>query len=91
MKWYEKFRVGQRVRVVKKVMNWDYDLPMSWNSEGIMDKTVGRVYKILTVDRVLGYALDTRNDVGGMYWYPVESLEEENVKGRQLLFNFMKE
>lgn len=91
MKWYEKFRVGQKVRVVKKVAAWK--LPgggTTWNSR-FMDRSVGRVYKIVEIHKGTGYRLETRKELNYAFWYPVESLEEINVKGKQLLFNFMNE
>lgn len=50
MKWYDKFKVGQKVRVVKKIQEWDYDdMGASWNDGG-MDKTMSKVYKIIRFD-----------------------------------------
>ena len=99
MKWYEKFKVGQKVRVVKKVTSWRLD---NYNGDGHtgrgatwvsdMDKTIGKVSTIIFIDTDVGYRLETRKDTHYKYnyWYPVESLEEVNVKGRQLLFSFME-
>ena len=92
MEWYEKFKVGQKVRVVKKVLVWK--LPdgggTGWNPH-YMDKTIGNVYEIREIRKRTGYQLGTGE--GGLpmnYWYPVESLVLERVKGEQLLFSFMK-
>ena len=90
MKWYEKFKVGQKVRVIKKVLVWR--LPggggSGWNS-CYMDKTIGNVYEIRKIDKHTGYQLWPEGKAGMGYWYPVESLAPERVKGQQLLFNFM--
>lgn len=101
MKWYKKFKVGQEVRVIQKVSYWR--LPegggSSWNPR-YMDKTIGKVYKIIEIKKQTGYKLFTQIDAGDNshvlyrfvdFWYPAESLEEINVKGKQLLFNFMNE
>jgi hypothetical protein len=99
MEWFEKFKVGQEVRVVKKVPCWVLpdDGGTNWNNE-YMDKTIGSVYKIIRIDDFVGYLLFTQISVVSEgytclfdYWYPVESLESVNVKGQQLVFNFMKE
>ena len=84
MKWYEKFKVGQEVRVVRKIIKW---MGASWVEE--MDKTINRVYKIKDGDGDIGYLLDTTNDIRRNYWYPSESLA--CVVGRQLEFSFMQE
>lgn len=92
MEWFEKFKVGQNVRVVKKVLIWK--LPngggCSWNDD--MDITVGKVYKILEIIKETGYKLLTENNTynNWNYWYPAESLACVNVKGKQLLFDFME-
>lgn len=99
MKWYEKFKVGQEVKVVKKIASWTFvnGGGTSWTSPE-MDKTIGKTYKIKTVKKTVGYQLLTEKDfpyehddmggeIGFNYWYPVESLA--CVKGEQLLFNFM--
>ena len=91
MKWYEKFKVGQKVRIIKKVSTWI--LPggggTKWSSR-YMDGTIGKVYEIRRIDRGIGYQLGTGIEGGMNYWYPVESLAPERVKGEQLLFSFMK-
>lgn len=101
MRWYDKFKVGQRVKVVKKIGSWRFagfcngngftDRGATWVWD--MDKTIGGVFEIVKIDSNVGYRLGTKESVGYdyNYWYPVESLEAENVKGQQLLFNFMKE
>ncbi|KKN73101.1 hypothetical protein LCGC14_0404100 [marine sediment metagenome] len=93
MKWYKKFEVGQEVRVTKIVFSWNYGSLVMWNSDGgsvgrNMNRTVGRVYKISVINKDLGYLLDTVNDVGQMFWYPVDSLG--TLVGQQLLFSFME-
>jgi len=82
MKWHEKFKVGQKVKVIRKIKYWN---GVSWNS-GQMDNTIGKVYTIVQVDEKYGYQLQTHNIYG--YWYPLESLSY--VKGEQLLFSFME-
>lgn len=83
MKWYEKFKVGQNVRVVKKVMNWHFD-KYTGGSRGRgadwvygMDKTIGKVYRIVRIDADVGYRLETDKVPPSKYnyWYPVESLQ----------------
>jgi len=88
MKWYEKFKVGQEVRVTKKVAAWRFpnDGGCSWARD--MDKTVGKTYKIIKINRSVGYLLDTYDNVGYDYWYPAESLQL--LVGVQLLFSFME-
>jgi len=88
MKWYEKFKVGQEVKVTKKVIVWRFpnDGGCSW-ARG-MDETVGKIYKIVDIDVHIGYRLDTDSKVEYDYWYPVESLQ--GMAGIQLLFNFME-
>ncbi len=92
MKWYKKFKVGQRVRVVKKVDFWKVGGETTrWNSEGDMDRTIGKVYIIKGIRRHTGFQLQTREDVKHKcnYWYPVESLTYGGCA--QLLFDFMSE
>ena len=88
MNWYEKFKVGQKVRVVKKVNHWD---GADWVTE--MNQTMGKVYKIVQINKGVGYRLSTQIRVDFSrtlwdYYYPVESLA--CVKGEQLLFSFMR-
>lgn len=91
MKWFEKFKVGQKVKVIRKATHWIYGgTSVSWNSEA-MDKTIGKIYKIDFIDKSAGYRLSTGVELGFDYYYPVESLASVKVKGKQLLFNFMKE
>jgi len=89
MAWFDKFKVGQEVKVVRKIDSWRAygGLGVSWNSD--MDKTIGKAYKIVYIDKHCGYQLQTEKDTYHEYnyWYPVESLAY--VKGKQLLFNFM--
>ena len=96
MEWYKKFKVGQKVRVVKRVDNWNYaGKQTGWNRQ-YMDRTIGQVYKITKISRETGYRLETQipADWGvGLYdyWYPAESLESPIKVGEQLLFSFMGE
>lgn len=99
MKWYEQFKVGQEVKVIKKVLCWKLSDGggCSWN-EHFMDETIGKVYKIIEIKKYVGYKLSTqinRNKFGDRhnmdFWYPVEALVLFKVKGQQLLFNFMDE
>ena len=92
MEWYNKFKVGQGVKVVKKVVRWKFDNGggAGWNTGGFMDKTVGKVYTIVSIDNYIGYLLSTRDAVGSNYWYPVVALQESVKVGEQLLFDFMK-
>lgn len=83
MQWYEKFKVGQKVNVVKRIDSW---LGASWVKK--MDGTINKTYEILDIDEYIGYLLSTTNDVGRTFWYSVESLAY--VKGQQLLFDFME-
>ena len=83
MKRYEKFKVGQEVRVVRKIAVWQ---GASWVSG--MNKTMNKIYKIKDVDEYIGCLLDTANDAGRSYWYSSESLA--CVVGQQLLFSFME-
>lgn len=89
MKWYEKFKVGQKVKVIKKVPQWKYKhnfIPWA----GSMDGTIGKFYEIIDIDASVGYKLYTNLGVwGDNYWYPAESLAPAIIKGQQLLFNFM--
>ena len=92
MQWYEKFKVGQQVKVVKKIVMWKFDdggRGCSWTVN--MDETVGKVYEIIVIDKDVGYQLNTQlsdryNDYKYDYYYPVESLAGV---GGQLLFSFM--
>jgi len=88
VEWYNKFKVGQRVKVVKKVSSWRYGggFRVGWNTD--MNKTIGKIYKIKSIDKNVGYELRTKKDTYHKhnYWYPVESLV---CIGEQLLFNFM--
>lgn len=86
MEWYEKFKINQKVKVIKKVLIWDYHHSVRWNSRE-MDKTIGKVYEIVRISKRMGYRLDTMEDTGYDFWYPAQSLVAS--KGQQLLFNFM--
>jgi len=87
MKWYDKFKVGQEVRVVKKVLVWRFPNKggCSWAPD--MDRSIGKTYQIIVIDKSVGYQLDTENEFGYNYWYPIESFSKP--KGVQLLFSFM--
>ena len=91
MEWYNKFKVGQRVRVVKKISSWRLPGNASTTWVDDMDKTIGKTYKIKSIKREVGYELCTKKDTyyEHNYWYPMESLCGINIKGEQLLFNFM--
>lgn len=95
MEWYEEFKIGQEVRVVKKVECWKYcGGSTDWNSQ-FMDGTLGKVYKIIEIEETAGYKLHTQIPTPYDrylydYYYPVESLTCVNVKGQQLLFSFME-
>ena len=98
MEWFEKFKVGQRVRVVKKVSVWQLD---GWGGHGLvggraswvrdMDKTIGKIYSIVQIDSDVGYRLETDKISSYQYnhWYPMESLR--GLVGEQLQFNFMRQ
>lgn len=97
MKWYEIFKVGQEVRVVKKVISWQFDsfdggdgytgMGASWVSD--MDITIGKVFEVVEIDPDIGYRLNTEiiNFYKQNFWYPVQSLQ--SLVGKQLLFDFM--
>lgn len=92
----QKFMVGQKVKVVKKVVSWHFD-----NSNGElagrgaewtldMDKTIGKTFEIIDINKDIGYRLktDKLTDAQYNYSYPAESLQA--LEGTQLLFNFME-
>lgn len=90
MQWFEKFKVGQKVRVVKKVISWRVgNHTTKWNLVGDMDITIGKIYEIKQICKTIGFQLKTKKDVKYKcnYWYPVEALQ--GIAGTQLLFNFM--
>lgn len=95
----DKFKVGQRVRVIKKVSSWSYyGIQCSWD-EG-MDMTIGKVYTVIAaiagkdgIECNSEYRLNTsETDVNSDwdYFYPEESLEAGIEIGQQLLFSFME-
>ena len=96
MKWNEKFKVGQRVKVVKKIESWRFNnFSGGYGGGGAdwvsgMDKTIGKVFKIINIDTDIGYRLGTKKFTYSPYnyWYPIESLQVS--VGEQLLFNFME-
>jgi len=77
-----KFKVGQRVRVVKKIDSWLLDgVRTRW--DGFMDNTIGRIYTIIGISVSksspnLGYILNTAQDLKHLYgnewnsYYPEE-------------------
>lgn len=87
MKWYNKFNVGQKVRVIRKISYWSFPNGGRCSWVNSMDTTIGRAYKIEQIRTDAGYLLNTHNEVISNYWYPMESLA--SVKGEQLMFNFM--
>lgn len=95
--WTPKYKVGQEVRVVKKIDTWHYNgHGMGWNKSGTMKGTIGNVYTIIDIEKGCGYQLNTQvgMELGSMkwdFWYPDESLKLKSVKGEQYLFDFMKE
>ena len=86
MKWYEKFKVGQEVKVTRKTGNWNYGESASWVYQ--MDTTVGKVYKIERIDKYFGCRLASTDGPFSGYWYPIEALQI--ITGQQLLFEFYK-
>ena len=93
MNWYEKYKVGQKVKVVKKVESWgypDYWYGATWARA--MNETIGNVYKIVGIDKKIGIRLLTKSEslssLKYNYWYPVESLADVKVKGEQLYFDY---
>ncbi len=93
MKRYEKFKVGQKVRVVEKVQRWRFNGGGGADWAYQMDKTIGKVFEIIEIDKYIGYRLETRdfNNYDFNYWYSVESLQKSVLVGEQLLFSFMSE
>ena len=95
--WIPKYKVGQEVRVVKKIDTWHYNgHGMGWNTNGQMDGTIGKVYTIMEIDKGCGYKLNTQviieySHMKWDFWYPDEALKLKTVKGEQYLFDFMKE
>lgn len=90
MKWYEKFKVGQKVKVIRKVVSWEIDgCTRRWNTAGDMNITIGKVYEIKQIQNGVGFQLRTEKDVGYKcnYWYPIEALQ--GLAGTQLEFAFM--
>jgi len=89
MNWYEKYKVGQKVKVVKKVESWgypDYQYGATWACA--MNETIGNVYEIVKIDKKIGIQLSTNFRLLTSYWYPVESLADAKVKGEQLYFDY---
>ena len=93
MNWCEKYKVGQKVKVVKKVKSWGgpmYSYGAHWPQA--MNETIGNVYEIVEIDKKTGIRLLTKseslNSLRYNYWYPVESLADVKVKGEQLYFDY---
>jgi len=87
MKWYEKFKVGQKVKVVKKISFWRYyDRRTDWVDD--MNQTINKIYKIIEIDKYIGCKLHTQifnkySSTKCDYWYPVEALQA--LIGQQLM------
>ena len=59
MKWCEKFRVGQKVKVVKKITSWQFENYDSYRGRGAdwaddRDKTIGKVVRVVRIDSDIG-------------------------------------
>lgn len=94
MEWYEKFKINQEVKVIRKVVSWRYSgCIINWNRAGDMDITIGKFYKIKQIRKRIGFQLWTEKDTkyNHNFWYPLEALQEPLLVGEQLLFNFMNE
>lgn len=90
MIWYEKYKVGMEVKVIKKVDSWNYGCgEIRWNKH--MDKTINRVYEVVDIDEDCGCKLFTRKYIGYNFWYPLEYLAYFWPNGQQLVFDFMIE
>lgn len=92
MEWYNKFKVGQEVRVVEKIQDWRFNGRggATWVCQ--MDRTINKVFRIIDINADRGYLLNTSGiGLEWNYWYPVESLQEPAFVGEQLLFDFMSE
>ena len=95
----KKFKVGQRVRIIKKVDSWTYyGIRTPWWA-GLNDNNdgIGNVYTIIAIagkggiDFCSGYRLNTETfECDWNAFYPEESLEAEIEIGQQLLFSFME-
>lgn len=94
MKWSNKFKVGQEVKVVKKIASWDYAQGYGrtdWVDD--MSQTINKIYKIIEINERIGYKLHTQLKTRSFsfpntlydYWYPVESLQACVSVGQQLL------
>ena len=91
MKREPKFKVGDRVKVMRASTDEEHDLWMdSWVPE--MSKTVG---KVLTIEYVYGDDYQEENEyckyalAESGYAYPEFVLQNDMRVGQQLLFNFM--
>ena len=88
-----KFKVGDKVKVLRASTDEEGKL---WGDSwcGYMGTNIG---KVMTIDKSLNYdnnymyyKYKLKEDKGG-YWYPEFVLQKKDVKGEQLLFEFMKE
>ncbi len=92
----DKFKIGQRVRVVKRVNGWSYyGKHTPWDDK--MDGLIGLEFTIIYISKVddfggcSGYRLNTQEKIEWDCWCPEESLKAEIVVGEQLQFDFMEE
>jgi hypothetical protein len=75
-----KFKVGDIVVVSRKIV-WT---GASWWD--VMDRTIGKQFEIIEVNRYCGYLLKTDIQEEGNYWYSVDSLENlRNEKLKRIL------
>lgn len=86
-----KYKVGDMVRVVKKIKTWKFSNGGGNTWTKYMDKTIGNVYTIIKIDKYIGYLLETQAYIGNLdgrynFWYPIESLGMSI--GEQLMFDF---
>lgn len=81
-----KYKIGDRVRVVRKVLREEF----YWNPR--MNDTVGKVYTILYITYQGWCQLKTETGMESHnFFYLPESLEPEIAIGQQLEFEFMKD
>lgn len=81
-----KYKIGDRVRVVRKVLREEF----YWNPR--MNDTVGKVYTILYISYKGWYQLKTETvRQSHNFFYLPESLEPIAAIGQQLEFDFMKD
>lgn len=87
------FKIGDRVRVIKRVDSWAYNFIWTpWDST--MDRTLGKVYTIIEIAihgedfANSGYRLNTADFDGWNAYYSEHCLAPEHKPG-QLEFPFM--